>query len=479
MKNIKYLVMLAVMAVMASFTSCMDDNNDWGVDPSANGNRTWAPLELKVEKGDTFLKIFGFKATNATSYVAQVSQVNFEGASEEDIISYEFTRNDMTPETTRDTMTLGNLEPKTSYYLRVKARATGKEDSQWVEYSKDGNKTVKTEAPAIAASKIEFTENYAAGTVPAYFHDKAMTLYLTDANGKMAIDGSTKKFSDEREFTKRLKSGGKSSEGTNSMVMSVSVNGTLTIYPYAGSSDPAKVSNLIVTQNGKELLNVAQVTGSGEGEAYVITGVKAGKVEITYPTNSVNFYGFTYEMDEDETYVEDEVKEPEPEPEPEPQPGDGFEGTFALGSMSSAAATANATWGTVAFDGSDIPSLSATGGTELTLTPTAAPDITICYTNSGDKSNVFKCAANFLVVDSKNGIIKINNLAVGQTIKVTFTAKGSTAAVLTASKGATGESVTSETTSDSKTAVFTSTAASVQLKETSGGMRIYSIEVIK
>lgn len=470
MKNIKYFVMLAVMAVMASFTSCMDDNNDWGVDPSANGNRTWAPLELKVEKGDTFLKIFGFKATNATSYVAQVSQVNFEGASEEDIISYEFTRNDMTPETTRDTMTLGGLEPKTSYYVRVKAKATGKEDSQWVEYSKDGNKTVKTEAPAIAASKIVFDDNYEAGTVPAYFHDKAMTLYLTDKNGKMVVDASSKKFSDSREFTKRLKSGGKSSEGTNGMVMSVSVNGTLTIYPYAGSSDPAKVSNLIVTQNGKELLNVAQVTGSGEGEAYVITGVKAGKVEITYPTNSVNFYGFTYEMDEDETYVEDEVKEPEPEPSA------GFEADLSFVGLTLADINTNG----ASSEEDGYIALSSSAAVEMTTTLKSQANVVLSYTNSGAKSGIVRLYPDYVSVNGKGAIIKVNNLAVGQKVTVKFASKNATATNLTANKGCTlVGSASSNGTDDIVEATFTATATSIEIKENVVGFNLYSIKVEK
>lgn len=424
--------MLAVMAVMASLTSCMKDNNDWGVDPTANGNRTWAPIELKAEKGDTFIKIFGFKATNATSYEAQVSKVNFAGASEEDIKKYNFTREDMTPVETHDTMTLNGLEPKTTYYVRVKAKAEGKEDSQWVEYiSSKGENTIKTEALAIAAAKVEFAENYAAGTVPAYFHDKTMTIYVNDKNGKMSVDGSSKNFTDGKSFSKRLKTGAVSS-ANNGLTISVSVDGTLTIYPFASSS--SKTSSLIVTQNGNELLNVPALTGSGDGEPYVISGVKAGKVEISYPLNGVNFYGFAFEMEDGQEYVEDKIVEPEPEPEPTVPSLIKFSETTLPMTWTDGDITLNAvcTDGKMAIDGSNksldgqsfthrlktgAPSTDGVNG----LTVTAAKDGTLTvYVLSASSS----AEREVLLVQNE---VELSSVTVaGTLVKITATVKAGT-----------------------------------------------------
>lgn len=312
--------MLAVMAVMASLTSCMKDNNDWGVDPTANGNRTWAPIELKAEKGDTFIKIFGFKATNATSYEAQVSKVNFAGASDEDIKKYNFTREDMTPVETRDTMTLGGLEPKTTYYVRVKAKAEGKEDSQWVEYiSSKGENTIKTEALKAASATISFGET-APSEAPAYWHDGVMTLYPKGTGFTFDVN---KKAFDGDEYPVRMKATGK----TESLRLSVSGEGTLKVMVLSANPTTRRVVIEPVDGTPGESQTIA-VNNSPET---MTLALKAGKYSITWPDGQVNFYAFKYEVNDGVDVEEDKIEEPDPTPDPDPEPSGKTE-TVAIGS---------------------------------------------------------------------------------------------------------------------------------------------------
>lgn len=131
---------------------------------------------------------------------------------------------------------------------------------------------------------------------------------LVDTDGKMAIDGNNAYFGDAETQTKysyRLKSGGKSSS-KNQIHLTVAAAGTLKVYARTGSNS-ATDRNLVITQNETELYNqvvqesnAIKVKGLDEAEPEKETNVypaitatvTAGEVVITYPTGSMNFYGF-------------------------------------------------------------------------------------------------------------------------------------------------------------------------------------------
>lgn len=455
------------MAVFMSsaLTSCMENNNDWSVDRNANGNRTWAPVELSIEKGDTYLKLYGFTAAQATGYVAQVSKVAFDIASEEDIKSYTFGRVAST-----DSVTLDNLEPKTTYYVRIKALCDGKEDSPWLDYRNKGEYTVKTTALEAASFLVKFTVPAAGESLPAYWHDGAVTLYRVDTGDKMVVDASNKNF-DGEPFATRLKSGGKSSDA-NALKLSCSVKGTLTIYAFGGSS--SKNSSLIVKQGENELLNVPSIPNSGDGKSFDVKVTKAGVLDILYPENSVNFYGFKFVMDDDETYVEDKVIEPEPGPGPGPESG--FEGTYSFVGLTLDDITTDGTTSTE----SGYIGINSTGGVELKTNLKSQANIVLSYTNSSNKTGIVRLYPDFVSVNGKGALIKVDNLKVGQTVKVQFASKNATATNLTANSGCTLQGTASSTgVDDVVVATFVATASSISIKENVVGFNLYSIEVIK
>jgi len=133
-----------------------------------------------------------------------------------------------------------------------------------------------------------------------------------DEVAKMAIDGNNAYFGDattQTKFTHRLKSGAKSQTGDgkhNQVELTVSAAGTLKVYARTGSNS-ATDRNLVITQNEAELYNrvvkeadAVKVAGLDEANpaketnVYPIISVEvaAGKVVLTYPTGSLNFYGF-------------------------------------------------------------------------------------------------------------------------------------------------------------------------------------------
>lgn len=131
---------------------------------------------------------------------------------------------------------------------------------------------------------------------------------LLDTDGKMAIDVNSAYFGDAETQTKfpyRLKSGGKSSS-KNKIFLNVAAAGTLKVYARTGSNS-ATDRNLVITQNETELYNqvvqesnAIKVKGLDEANpeketnvySAITATVTAGEVLITYPTGSMNFYGF-------------------------------------------------------------------------------------------------------------------------------------------------------------------------------------------
>lgn len=160
-----------------------------------------------------------------------------------------------------------------------------------------------------------------------------------------------------------------------------------------------------------------------------------------------------------------------------------FADTYSLGGISSSNSTlSNGTWGTYKMDEVDVPSVNAEAGQALTLAVTNTP-ITFSYTNSSAKSNILKCAADYLQTDGKGVSLTISNVTVGDVISIEVSAKGSTNAVFEVTSGATADSSNSASIAkaadlDSYTTLkFTATATTVVIKETAGGYRIQTATI--
>ena len=135
---------------------------------------------------------------------------------------------------------------------------------------------------------------------------------LVDPAGKMAIDANNAYFGDadtQTKFTHRVKSGGKSQTAEtklNQIELAIAEAGTLKIYVRTGSNS-ATDRNLVVTQGESKLYDAVvkesdaiKVKGLDEADPdketfiypVVTVTVAAGKVVLTYPIGSLNFYGF-------------------------------------------------------------------------------------------------------------------------------------------------------------------------------------------
>ena len=170
----------------------------------------------------------------------------------------------------------------------------------------------KDAAPAeeVTSSRIIFTEAAEKGSLDGKqfsSEDGLLTLTITDTDGsKLEIDANNAYFGTADSYEKfafRLKSGGKSSS-KNGMTLTIGAEGTLKVYARTGSNS-AEDRNLVLTQNEEELYN--QIVKEADAVAVkmnpdedketnvypvISVPVKAGTVVVTYPVNSLNFYGF-------------------------------------------------------------------------------------------------------------------------------------------------------------------------------------------
>lgn len=162
-------------------------------------------------------------------------------------------------------------------------------------------------AASVNAQVLKFDQTYAKGSVPATFSADGLVLKVVDTDGKMAVDANSQYFGTAESyenFSYRLKSGGKSLT-KNNLTLTVPSDGTLKVYVRTGSSS-ATDRNVVLTQNGTELVNkilleseAVSVPMTVDNETkdtnvfpVISVPVKQGDVAITYPVNSVNFYGF-------------------------------------------------------------------------------------------------------------------------------------------------------------------------------------------
>lgn len=151
------------------------------------------------------------------------------------------------------------------------------------------------------------------------FSNGDFKITLADDQKKMAIDENKAYFgtADSYEkFTHRLKSGAKS-QGTGKLCqisVTIPFNGDLKVYARTGSNS-ATDRNLVISQNGESLYNeiiqesqaisvemeenISESNPTGATKVYPVVSVKvtAGTALITFPTGSMNFYGFEFVSD--------------------------------------------------------------------------------------------------------------------------------------------------------------------------------------
>lgn len=167
-------------------------------------------------------------------------------------------------------------------------------------------------ALGVNAQMISFTEPAAKGSLDGQeftVGDFKLTITDTDAS-KLEIDPNNAYFGtaeEQKKFTHRLKSGGKSSS-KNNLTLTVPSAGVVKLYARTGSNG-ATDRNVVFTQNEQELFNEVMLESNAlkvkgldaedldkETNVYPIysVAVKAGTVAVTYPVNSINFYGFEF-----------------------------------------------------------------------------------------------------------------------------------------------------------------------------------------
>lgn len=163
-------------------------------------------------------------------------------------------------------------------------------------------------AASVNAQALSFDTEYKAGSVPATFSADGLVLTIVDTDKKMAVDANSQYFGTAdsyKKFDKRLKTGGKSLT-KNNLTLTVPSDGTLKVYVRTGKAADTN-RKVVLTQNGTELIN--KILLESEAVSVEMTGddgiakptnvfpvisvpVKQGDIAITYPVNSVNFYGF-------------------------------------------------------------------------------------------------------------------------------------------------------------------------------------------
>lgn len=181
---------------------------------------------------------------------------------------------------------------------------------------------------AQAQSTIYFTETIAKGELnnkEFTSSDEVLSITVIDngvsdgkPNPKMEVDANSQYFdSPDGTFANalnlkyRLKTGGKS-DSKHLFNCNVTKKGTLYIYARSASSS-ATDRNIIVTQNEVKALDVIvkdensilSTDLEGDSPKTIFTSysakLEAGDFTITFPVNSINFYGFKFVADSEET----------------------------------------------------------------------------------------------------------------------------------------------------------------------------------
>ncbi len=167
-------------------------------------------------------------------------------------------------------------------------------------------------APADEWAEIKFTAATTKDTDGKPFNDSVFTaasstfaLRITDTKGAFASDANPASFGsveDRHDYTHRLKTGGKSSKNS-SLKLTIPADGQLRIAVRTGSN--SATDRTLVIKQGDTLYNQVVVEAdtivgvtSPRIYKYVEVYVHAGEVEVTYPVNGLNFYGFAFKEGE-------------------------------------------------------------------------------------------------------------------------------------------------------------------------------------
>ena len=174
-----------------------------------------------------------------------------------------------------------------------------------------------TPAPAAMESLIQFTETASAGALNGKTLGTGFTLTVTDTGSKISVDANIAMFgtsaADTIRFANRMKTGGKSS-ASSSLSLVAPKDGKLTIYARTGSNGATDRNVVVTNAEGTEIINhicleadtLAERIDGNKVYLPISADITAGTYAITYPTSSINFYGFKL----------DTVVAPQPEPEP-------------------------------------------------------------------------------------------------------------------------------------------------------------------
>lgn len=163
-------------------------------------------------------------------------------------------------------------------------------------------------AASVNAQTLSFDKVIEKGSMPTSFSVDGLVLTVVDTDGKQEVDANSQCFGTKESYKKfdyRLKTGGKSLT-KNNLTLTVPADGTLKVYVRTGSSS-ATDRNVILKQGDTELVNKiileseavkVNIKGNDGVEVaksvypVISVAVKKGDVAITYPVNSVGFYGF-------------------------------------------------------------------------------------------------------------------------------------------------------------------------------------------
>lgn len=203
------------------------------------------------------------------------------------------------------------LEPKDTADFWLNPNATGEAAIKVANIRKFQG---SVEPPVSEWDEIVFTEVVAAADLApdASFSngESNFVLSIVDNKNKMAIDANGCRFGTAESYvtySHRLKSGGTGS-ADNQMILSIPADGELRIAARTGSNG-ATDRNLVITQEEAELYNkvvqesdavtVKEMNAAGEEidakvYPYISVAVKAGRVILSYPTGSLNFYAFAF-----------------------------------------------------------------------------------------------------------------------------------------------------------------------------------------
>lgn len=148
----------------------------------------------------------------------------------------------------------------------------------------------------------------------------------------------------------------------------------------------------------------------------------------------------------------------------------------------------NVTGGVVASyekaSGDSIPAVDYTSaGNTMRVSFVHMENLEFNYKVSSEKQSVMRFDEDYTIAYEKNIILRFSNLNLGDTISLLVSAKGNTDATFTAFSGANGEDQIAEKKDETtgtytqKTVSFYATSSEAEIKEITGGFRIYNATV--